>query len=95
MWNSTLEITALEEEAHASTYQRYDMGVDDNLAVDDDLCPPGDWNPQSRTEKQKHNSDDVSDPKKSSLSLSRAKNKSMKTNFEALVVDDDLDEPLE
>lgn len=95
MWNSTLEITALEEEAHASTYQRYDMGVDDNLAVDDDLCPPGDCKPQSRTEIQNHNSDDVSDPKKSSSSRSRAKNKNMKTDFEALVVDDDLDEPLE
>ncbi|MCJ8740474.1 hypothetical protein PDJAM_G00059330 [Pangasius djambal] len=95
MWNSTLEITALEEEAHASTYQRYDMGVDDNVAVDDDLCPPGDWKPQSRTENQNRSSDDVSDPKKSSSSRSRAKNKNVKTNFEALVVDDDLDEPLE
>ncbi|XP_035278416.1 probable cationic amino acid transporter [Anguilla anguilla] len=39
MWNSTLEITAREEEAHASTYQRYDAGVDDSFAVDDDLYP--------------------------------------------------------
>lgn len=95
MWNSTLEITALEEEAHASTYQRYDMGVDDNLAVDDNLCPPGDRKPQSRTEKQNCNSDDVSDPKKSSSSRGRAKTKNVKTTFEALVVDEDLDEPLE
>ncbi|KAJ8270367.1 hypothetical protein GJAV_G00113630 [Gymnothorax javanicus] len=41
MWNSTLEITAREEEAHASTYQRYDAGVDDNFVVDDDLYPQG------------------------------------------------------
>lgn len=95
MWNSTLEITALEEEAHASTYQRYDMGVDDNVAIDDDLCPPGDWKPQSRTENQTRSSEEVSDPKKSSTSRSRAKNKNVKPSFEALVVDDDLDEPLE
>ncbi|KAF5888713.1 putative cationic amino acid transporter [Clarias magur] len=95
MWNSTLEITALEEEAHASTYQRYDMGVDDNVAVDDDLCPPSGWKPQSRTENQKRDSDEVSDLKKSSSSRSKAKPKSVKPNFEALVVDEDLDEPLE
>lgn len=93
MWNSTLEITALEEEVHASTYQRYDMGVDDNVTVDDNLCPPGDWKPQSRTGNQNRNSDEVSDPKKSSRS--RAKNKSVKPSFEALMVDDDMDEPLE
>lgn len=95
MWNSTLEITALEEEAHASTYQRYDMGVDDNVAVDDDLCPPKDWKPQSRTENQKRNTDDVPDPIKSSSSRGRAKKPGVKATFEALVVDDDLDEPLE
>lgn len=95
MWNSTLEITALEEEAHASTYQRYDMGVDDNVAVDDDPCPPSDWKPQSRTENKKRNADEVSDPKKSPSSRSKAKPKSVKPNFEALVVDEDLDEPLE
>ncbi|KAI5611106.1 putative cationic amino acid transporter, partial [Silurus asotus] len=95
MWNSTLEITALEEEAHASTYQRYDMGVDDNVAVDDDLCPPRDRKPQSRTENQERTSSDVSDPKKPSSSRSKVKNKNMKPSFEALVVDDELDEPLE
>lgn len=95
MWNSTLEITALEEETHASTYQRYDMGVDDNLAVDEDRCPPEDWKPQSRTENQNRNSDEVADPKKSSSSRGRAKNKNVKPSFEALAVDDDLDEPLE
>ncbi|XP_026994942.1 probable cationic amino acid transporter [Tachysurus fulvidraco] len=95
MWNSTLEITALEEEVHASTYQRYDMGVDDNVAIDDDLCPPGGRKPQSRTENQPRSSDEVSDPKKSLTSRSRAKNKNMEPSFEALVVDDDLDELLE
>uniref|UniRef100_H3CMF8 Solute carrier family 7 member 14a n=1 Tax=Tetraodon nigroviridis TaxID=99883 RepID=H3CMF8_TETNG len=31
MWNSTLEITARENEVHASTYQRYDQGVDEGF----------------------------------------------------------------
>ncbi|KAL7835345.1 hypothetical protein SRHO_G00276920 [Serrasalmus rhombeus] len=37
MWNSSLELSAREEEAHASSYQRYDAGVDDSFTVDDDL----------------------------------------------------------
>ncbi|XP_026794074.3 probable cationic amino acid transporter [Pangasianodon hypophthalmus] len=37
MWNSSLELSAREEEAHASSYQRYDTGVDDSFRVDDDL----------------------------------------------------------
>lgn len=37
MWNSSLELSAREEEAHASSYQRYDAGVDDSFRVDDDL----------------------------------------------------------
>ncbi|KAG7317467.1 hypothetical protein KOW79_018502 [Hemibagrus wyckioides] len=36
MWNSSLELSAREEEAHASSYQRYDAGVDDSFRVDDD-----------------------------------------------------------
>ncbi|KAJ0008633.1 hypothetical protein NQD34_016048 [Periophthalmus magnuspinnatus] len=41
MWNSTLEITARENEAHASTYQRYDQGVDEGFCgFDDDFYPP-------------------------------------------------------
>lgn len=37
MWNSSLELSAREEEAHASSYQRYDTGVDDSFTVGDDL----------------------------------------------------------
>ncbi|KAK7904455.1 hypothetical protein WMY93_017062 [Mugilogobius chulae] len=41
MWNSTLEIRARENEAHASTYQRYDQGVDEGFCgFDDDFYPP-------------------------------------------------------
>lgn len=35
MWNSSLELTAQEEKAHASSYQRYDAGVDDSFVMDD------------------------------------------------------------
>lgn len=116
MWNSTLEITAREEEAHASTYQRYDMGVDDNFAVDDDLYPSGDKEPyqswgshEGRGGHQKPKHQEQSEPQpdaldrvdnhrtSSSSSHSRAKSKAGKPSpgFEALVVDDDLDDPLE
>ncbi|XP_063076366.1 probable cationic amino acid transporter [Engraulis encrasicolus] len=46
MWNSNLEITAREEEAHASTYQRYDAGVDEGFA--DNFYPQADdtWEKQ-------------------------------------------------
>lgn len=37
MWNSSLELSAREEEAHASSYQRYDAGVDDSFTVGDDI----------------------------------------------------------
>ncbi|KAG9283451.1 putative cationic amino acid transporter [Astyanax mexicanus] len=37
MWNSSLELSAREEQAHASSYQRYDAGVDDSFTVDDDF----------------------------------------------------------
>lgn len=41
MWNSTLEIKARENEVHASTYQRYDQGVDEGFSgFDDDFYPP-------------------------------------------------------
>uniref|UniRef100_A0A8C6TR95 Solute carrier family 7 member 14a n=1 Tax=Neogobius melanostomus TaxID=47308 RepID=A0A8C6TR95_9GOBI len=41
MWHSTLEITARENEAHASTYQRYDQGVDEGFCgFEDDFYPP-------------------------------------------------------
>ena len=41
MWNSTLEKTARENEVRASTYQRYDHGVDEGFCgFDDDFYPP-------------------------------------------------------
>ncbi|KAF3845201.1 hypothetical protein F7725_008364 [Dissostichus mawsoni] len=41
MWNSKLEKTARENEVHASTYQRYDHGVDEGFCgFDDDFLPP-------------------------------------------------------
>ena len=41
MWNSTLEISARQQEVHASTYQRYDQGVDEGFTgFDDDFYPP-------------------------------------------------------
>ncbi|XP_076868294.1 putative cationic amino acid transporter [Brachyhypopomus gauderio] len=39
MWNSSLELSAREEEAHASTYQRYDAEVDDSFAIDEQPQP--------------------------------------------------------
>ncbi|TRY82542.1 hypothetical protein DNTS_005854 [Danionella cerebrum] len=112
MWNSTLEITAREEEAHASTYQRYDIGVDDNFAPDEDLNPDlgpyqswgsheGRGVPQkAHPEQSEPQSLSVDDHRTSSSSHSRAKSKPGKCTkprpaFEALVVDDDLDDPLE
>nr|XP_055038866.1 probable cationic amino acid transporter [Misgurnus anguillicaudatus] len=37
MWNSSLELSAREEAAHASSYQRYDTEVDDSFTVEEDL----------------------------------------------------------
>uniref|UniRef100_A0A672JWD9 Probable cationic amino acid transporter n=1 Tax=Sinocyclocheilus grahami TaxID=75366 RepID=A0A672JWD9_SINGR len=42
MWNSSLELSAREEAAHASSYQRYDTEVDDSFNVDEDLPPQED-----------------------------------------------------
>lgn len=42
MWNSSLELSAREEEAHASSYQRYDAGVDESFTAGDDLHPQDD-----------------------------------------------------
>lgn len=39
MWNSSLELSAREEAAHASSYQRYDTEVDDSFNVEEDLPP--------------------------------------------------------
>uniref|UniRef100_A0A8C2BZH1 Solute carrier family 7 member 14b n=1 Tax=Cyprinus carpio TaxID=7962 RepID=A0A8C2BZH1_CYPCA len=42
MWNSSLELSAREEAAHASSYQRYDTEVDDSFNIDEDLPPQED-----------------------------------------------------
>lgn len=34
MWHSTLELNALEQQAHASSYQRYDDQLDDAFSAD-------------------------------------------------------------
>ncbi|XP_041959908.1 probable cationic amino acid transporter [Alosa sapidissima] len=62
MWNSTLEITAREEEAHASTYQRYDVGVDEGFA--DNFYPPEDsWGePQDTAGTKQHQGQGPSPP---------------------------------
>ncbi|XP_056155222.1 probable cationic amino acid transporter [Lampris incognitus] len=39
VWNSTLELNAREEQAQASSYQRYDDHIDDGFAPEDDLYP--------------------------------------------------------
>uniref|UniRef100_A0A668A050 Solute carrier family 7 member 14b n=1 Tax=Myripristis murdjan TaxID=586833 RepID=A0A668A050_9TELE len=36
VWHSTLELNAREQQAHASSYQRYDDHLDDSFAADDD-----------------------------------------------------------
>ncbi|XP_023148754.1 probable cationic amino acid transporter isoform X2 [Amphiprion ocellaris] len=39
VWHSTLELDAREQQAHASSYQRYDDHLDDTFSPDDDLYP--------------------------------------------------------
>ncbi|XP_019967922.2 probable cationic amino acid transporter [Paralichthys olivaceus] len=39
VWHSTLELNAREQQAHASSYQRYDDHLDDTFSPDDDICP--------------------------------------------------------
>ncbi|KAF3703829.1 putative cationic amino acid transporter Solute carrier family 7 member 14 [Channa argus] len=39
VWHSTLELNAREQQAHASSYQRYDDHLDDTFSPDDDLYP--------------------------------------------------------
>uniref|UniRef100_A0A3B3VHL0 Solute carrier family 7 member 14b n=1 Tax=Poecilia latipinna TaxID=48699 RepID=A0A3B3VHL0_9TELE len=39
VWHSTLELDAREQQAHASSYRRYDDNLDDTFSPDDDLCP--------------------------------------------------------
>lgn len=39
VWHSTLELDAREQQAHASSYRRYDDNLDDTFSPDDDLYP--------------------------------------------------------
>lgn len=39
MWHSTLELDALEQQAHASSYQRYDDQLDDTFSADKGFYP--------------------------------------------------------
>ncbi|XP_023252650.1 probable cationic amino acid transporter [Seriola lalandi dorsalis] len=39
VWHSTLELNAREQQAHASSYRRYDDHLDDTFSPDDDLYP--------------------------------------------------------
>lgn len=39
VWHSTLELNAREQQAHASSYQRYDDHLDDTFAPDDGFYP--------------------------------------------------------
>uniref|UniRef100_A0A669DNF3 Solute carrier family 7 member 14b n=1 Tax=Oreochromis niloticus TaxID=8128 RepID=A0A669DNF3_ORENI len=39
VWHSTLELNAREQQAHASSYQRYDDHLDDTFSPGDDLYP--------------------------------------------------------
>lgn len=39
MWHSTLELNVREEQAHASSYQRYDDHLDDTFSPDDSFYP--------------------------------------------------------
>lgn len=39
MWHSALELDALEQQAHASSYQRYDDQLDDTFSADEGFYP--------------------------------------------------------
>lgn len=39
MWHSSLELDALEQQAHASSYQRYDDQLDDTFSADESFYP--------------------------------------------------------
>ncbi|XP_068998254.1 probable cationic amino acid transporter [Embiotoca jacksoni] len=39
VWHSTLELDARQQQAHASSYRRYDDHLDDTFSPDDDLYP--------------------------------------------------------
>ncbi|KAJ8394976.1 hypothetical protein AAFF_G00039270 [Aldrovandia affinis] len=100
MWNSTMEITARQEEAHASTYQRYDAGVDDSFAMDEDLYPQDDgsqyqgWNaPEEKGyQYQQQSEPDRPDDNRTSSQGRRPKKKGKSNKgFEALIADQEMD----
>ncbi|KAJ8357071.1 hypothetical protein SKAU_G00198650 [Synaphobranchus kaupii] len=103
MWNSTLEITAREEEAHASTYQRYDAGVDDSFTVDGDLYPQeggGEYQGWGSAEENGYRQDptaqESADGNRTSAQSSRPRSKGKPSQgFSALIADDELDYPPE
>lgn len=39
MWHSALELDALEQQAHASSYQRYDDQLDDTFSAEEGFYP--------------------------------------------------------
>lgn len=96
MWNSSLELSAREEEAHASSYQRYDAGVDDSFTVDEDLQHQEEeedryqgWAAESKgyqyQNQYQQQADEHTAPSNSHKSRSRGRTKK---GFEELVNDD-------
>ncbi|XP_052357543.1 probable cationic amino acid transporter isoform X1 [Oncorhynchus keta] len=70
IWNSSLEISTREEQAHASTYQRYDDHLDDTFSPDNDLDPQDNqeegryqgWSAEKGYHYQQQNQDQNQDP---------------------------------
>ncbi|KAJ8010795.1 hypothetical protein DPEC_G00078850 [Dallia pectoralis] len=69
MWNSSLEISSREEQAHASAYQCYDDHLDDTFSPDNDLdavvnqdegCYQG-WSAENRYQYQQQDKDQNQD----------------------------------
>ncbi|KAL0156560.1 hypothetical protein M9458_047806, partial [Cirrhinus mrigala] len=55
MWNSSLELSAREQAAHASSYQRYDTEVDDSFNEDEEEGQYQGWAAEERGyQYQKH-----------------------------------------
>ncbi|XP_056439947.1 probable cationic amino acid transporter [Gadus chalcogrammus] len=54
VWNSTLELNAREEQAGASTYQRYDDHLDDTFATGDDPAAEGPYQGWAAPEERGH-----------------------------------------
>ncbi|XP_066532482.1 probable cationic amino acid transporter isoform X2 [Hoplias malabaricus] len=93
MWNSSLELSAREEEAHASSYQRYDTGVDDSFTVDEDVQPQEDgvegcyqgWAAEARGYQYQNQDNEPTNTSNSHKSRGRGRTKK---GFEELVNDD-------